>query len=166
MNYEAGYHSLSNYEENSKQKNTPNYINSVLVIEGYSKLDYYKNTDHRINNFIDHLILRSINLVNQRTHIPIIFETTDSLYFGKDYNDALSMEWRSISPINFSKPNLKDLLHCYSYISPNESMVKWTIMYYMPNTVRRMHKRSDKMKFKGKAAMRNYMEILLKEEKN
>jgi hypothetical protein len=86
LNFEGGYHTLSNFEvpfaqaqakaqESDPQNPNPeqdagspereevsgpiSYIDSVLVINGYSRLDLHKRTDPRVQNFIDHLILRT-----------------------------------------------------------------------------------------------------------
>lgn len=71
LNYEGGYHSYSNFESPINDDTENDFIDSVFVLNGYSRLDMFKDTDYRIMNFVDHLIMRTVNQLFQRTHIPI-----------------------------------------------------------------------------------------------
>ena len=71
LNYEGGYHTQRNFESSIEQNASSDYIDSVFVLNGYSRLDLFKDSDYRVMNFVDHMILRSVNRCFQRTHIPI-----------------------------------------------------------------------------------------------
>ena len=176
LNYEAGYHSLTNFEEQSitpsqNEQNTQkigfkDFIDTVLFIDGYSRLNPYKDIDKRVKNFTDHLILRSINKRNQRTHIPIILESCDSGFFSKDIFDFLSLEFTEIGGLDFGRPNYQDLKDVYINWTTDlqTSFPKWSTTWNIPNVKSKFQRLQTVLKVGGKKNYNKFIKDVFSEE--
>ena len=83
INYFAGYHPLNNFEE--KQHAIEDMCSFVLVLDGldyHHNLRKFKNTDtQKYLNWRNHIACRTISRNNNRTHFPIILNTSDQIFF-------------------------------------------------------------------------------------
>ena len=73
----SGYHELDIHFDSDPNK----YLNSVI---GLINFDYFLDiNDKRVNEYLDHLVLRMFNVMDSRTHFPIIIESRKNHFFNR-----------------------------------------------------------------------------------
>lgn len=92
------------FSEEKKSKKKVKKIktkNVILILQNFNLQNSFE-IDQRYMNFYEHLILRFYTNMNQRSHFPLLIESTDSRYYNFDFLYNLRMNEFDIPIFDYS----------------------------------------------------------------